>query len=216
MPFILHPRWYSSPILSLRSDEGHFTNISKYSKASLLIFPLTPKSVSPASLPLPRVNLTGNLLPITQQNDLQLILDKYDKEFPGSLQYLQEPNIFHFYQFSVTEVNYLNTSGRLENINSDEFRLSPDDPIAPVSRKIIEKVNDRMAKEILGLCKNYGQVDVKEAFVFALDRLGFDILGKDTETDSWYYFRVPLETPITNIDDYELTITQSLKGSTRN
>jgi len=211
-PYILHPRWYCSPILSIRKDDIHYNNIAKYTKTSLLVFPLTPKHILPSTVPLPRINILGNLSPITQQNDIQLILQKYNEEFPGSIQYLQEPDVFH-YEMKLCEIHFYNTSGRLELISTEEFIHSPDDPIAPISRKIIEKVNDKMAKQLIELCKSYGEIEVSEAFVFALDRLGFDILGKDTKTESWYCFRMPLENPITNIDDYEMTMNQSLKST---
>ena len=37
--------------------------------------------------------------------------------------------------------------------------------------------------------KEFGEVAVSEAFIFAVDRLGFDMMGKDPETGNWTEFR---------------------------
>jgi len=44
----------------------------------------------------------------------------------------------------------------------------------------------------MNLCrsiKEFGSLDVTEAFVFALDKLGFDVLGRDKESGNWIEFR---------------------------
>jgi hypothetical protein len=210
MPYILHSRWYCHPIVSIRKDEIHYQNLLKNSKSSLTVFPITPEYVNPSEVPLPRINITGNSTPITNENDIELILNKYNEVFPGALQYLRQEDIFTHYEMKITDVNIITASGRLESISGEDFIKAKDDPIAPASRRIIEKINLQMPEEIKLLCKSYGEVDVNEAFVFALDRLGFDILGKD-DSGSWYSFRMPFPEPITNPEEYNLTMIQSLK-----
>jgi len=210
MPYILHSRWYCHPIVSIRKDEFHYQNLLKYPNSSLTVFPLTPEHVNPSEVPLPRINVTGNSTPITNENDIEIILNKYNEVFPGALQYLRQEDIFTHYELKIKDVNIITAAGRLESITGEDFLKAKDDPIAPVSRRIIEKINLQMPEEIKLLCKSYGEIDVNEAFVFALDRLGFDILGKD-DSGSWYSFRMPFPQPITNPEEYNMTMIQSLK-----
>jgi len=52
------------------------------------------------------------------------------------------------------------------------------DPIARNSRGLIDKINTNYAEELKKMCKEYGDTDVDEVFIFGLDRLGFDIMGR--------------------------------------
>ena len=75
--------------------------------------------------------------------------------------------------------------------------------------------------------KEFGEVDVAEAFIFATDRLGFDMMGRERESGNWMEFRctrtrnvlpssspylpfiVPWPYPITDVNEYESHLRQT-------
>lgn len=53
------------------------------------------------------------------------------------------------------------------------------------------------------MCKEYGDIEVDDAFIYGVDRRGFDVLGllKDTE-NHWYQFRMPFEREVIDGEEY--------------
>lgn len=56
------------------------------------------------------------------------------------------------------------------------------------------------------MCELYGDIEVQKAFVFSLDRRGFDMVGLIPGTKEWRQFRIPFDEEILNIDDYKSKI----------
>ena len=77
IPYILIPEFLGQPIIALRSDEKHFDHIQQGERASLVVFPLIPKSMSPKDLPLPRLNLTATCRTIVDPELVKSIIDQY-------------------------------------------------------------------------------------------------------------------------------------------
>jgi len=213
MPYILHERWYANPIIGIRKDEPHEINLNDCTNSALQIYPIIPSHLSVRTVPVPKMNLTGTTTPIEGEDDIQLILDTYDKVHPGSVQFLKDRDIFKFYQFSVTAAHFVSSSGNLKSFEGDEFRAAKEDPIAPRSRPLINMANSTYAKQIAALCSNESDGYIlEEAFIFALDTKGFDIMGKGPD-GNWTQFRMPLDQALTNIEDYESTLVQTLKNT---
>jgi len=210
MPFVLHKRWYAHPILAIRNDEKHYKNIQGMQKSAFTLFPLTPSQISPSEVPIPRVNMTGDIIAISNPDDVEIIITKFGETHPGSLDYLRT-NEFSYYEFDPKEVHLMDCTGKLTTVSGDDFRKALEDPIAPVSRKIIESINSRYKTEISTICHKYGEVEVTDGFIYALDKLGFDILGKETASGNWLAFRMPWPTPISNASEYEIALTQAMK-----
>jgi hypothetical protein len=42
----------------------------------------------------------------------------------------------------------------------------------------MDKINGKYGEELKKMCKEYGDTDVDEVFIFGLDRLGFDLMGR--------------------------------------
>lgn len=63
------------------------------------------------------------------------------------------------------------------------------------------------------LCLEYGDVEVSEAMVIGVDRLGFDILGRLASTSNhWQEFRMPLDRSVEDLEDYRGFMEQALKS----
>jgi hypothetical protein len=77
MPYVLLHRYPGCPVIAIRNDEKHAQHINKVPKCSMTFFPLTPKSAKPSEMPLPKVNITGEVVPITEDVDIKLVLEKF-------------------------------------------------------------------------------------------------------------------------------------------
>jgi len=63
--------------------------------------------------------------------------------------------------------------------------------------------------ETKDVIKEFGEVNVSEAFIFAADRLGFDILGSEHGSGNWMEFRLPWPYAITDVGEYESHLRQT-------
>lgn len=77
MPYVLLREYPGQPIIALRTDEKHFEHIQGGERASLVVFPLVPKSKSPKELPLPKLNVTANCKAIVDPEAIESIMEKY-------------------------------------------------------------------------------------------------------------------------------------------
>jgi len=83
-------------------------------------------------------------------------------------------------------------------IPREDFNNAREDPLAGKSRSFIQKINQEMKKELLGLCKEFGNMELSEVFIYAIDRLGLDVLGRN-ENEDWMAFRIPWHEPVSDI-----------------
>lgn len=77
MPYVMVKEWPGQPIIALRTDEKHYEHIQAGERASLVVFPLTPKNKSPKELPLPKLNITASCKAIVDPDSIDTILKKY-------------------------------------------------------------------------------------------------------------------------------------------
>jgi hypothetical protein len=77
MPYIMMKGYPGQPIIALRTDEKHYKHIQAGERASLVIFPLVPRHLSPKELPLPKLNITADCQAIVEPEAIEAILNKY-------------------------------------------------------------------------------------------------------------------------------------------
>jgi len=214
IPYALHDRWYCNPLIVLNKEGQHYKNISLVQKGSFLILPLTPKRLNPSKLPLPRVNLIGSVNSIEKEEDIQIVIDCFEKIVPGS------SNIFGWnsgnskctiYEFVVDSVHYQFSSGNMETISADEFRTCKEDSIAKSSRPLIEKANEQSYEKLKKLCFKYAEIEVSECYVFGLDEKGMDVMAKDNSNEQWSQLRFPWDVPIRDLNNYTISLDQFLR-----
>eukprot|EP00029_Vermamoeba_vermiformis_P003201 TRINITY_DN13584_c0_g1_i1.p1 TRINITY_DN13584_c0_g1~~TRINITY_DN13584_c0_g1_i1.p1 ORF type:complete len:322 (+),score=38.64 TRINITY_DN13584_c0_g1_i1:157-1122(+) len=210
MPYVLMARKPGVPVIALRKDEKHYSNIQSVSKSSLTVFPLTPPHINPSLLPLPKVNLVGDLKIVLDQDEIEAMIDRYDEVHKGSRKFVADKEVFEFYEFEPSDAYYVRSTGDNVQFTGKQFMMAPSDPIARQSRVLMDKINNKYSEELKKMCKEYGDTDVDEVFIFGLDRLGFDLMGRVSE-GSWLEFRFPLPSEITNIGDYEASLEQSVQ-----
>ena len=77
MPYVLLNEMPGQPIIALRTDEKHFDHVQQGERASLVVYPLVPRSKSPKDLPLPKLNMTATCQSIVDSELITTILNKY-------------------------------------------------------------------------------------------------------------------------------------------
>lgn len=93
-----------------------------------------------------------------------------------------------------------------------EFCRAPIDPIMKDGREFLDYLNENYTEELKIMCRLYGDVEVDDAFVFGVDRRGFDILGLVANTNNqWYEFRMPLDREIVDEVEYQKKVVTACK-----
>lgn len=114
----------------------------------------------------------------------------------------------------------------MELFSGEDFSRAREDPIAPHSKALVEMANSTYAKALRTMCvapcryvtltwprcQEYGDILVSEAFVFGMDRLGFDLLGKEAASERWVEFRMPWEVPVIDVGEYETRLRQTFNN----
>lgn len=78
MPYVLLNNWLpANPVIALRKDEKHYSNIRQGENVSMLIYPLTPKRIVPANLPLSRMNIIASPNEVTDLGKIDSIIEKF-------------------------------------------------------------------------------------------------------------------------------------------
>lgn len=67
----------ANPIIILRKDGQHYSNVQENTEVSLVVFPLTPKRVVPSQLPLPKMNMIGKAIEISDPITIDTIKEKF-------------------------------------------------------------------------------------------------------------------------------------------
>ena len=107
---------------------------------------------------------------------------------------------------------FSNSTQEIDQFKGADFSSAKVDPIARDGRELVEDLNSKFASELRMLCLEYGDVEVSEAMVIGVDRLGFDILGhiKD-QPNHWQEFRMPLDNSVEDIEEYRSFIENACK-----
>lgn len=157
---------------------------------------------------------------------------------PGSTKFLKDREIFHFYAMEPKDVFYVlryalplspppfpialspdfhltsatDSTQEIDQFKGHDFMDAKVDPISRDGRELIEDLNSKFAAELRLLCHEYGEVEVSEALVIGIDRLGFDILGQIKDQPlHWQEFRMPLDNSVEDIEEYRAFVENACK-----
>eukprot|EP01121_Diplochlamys_sp_Union-15-3_P012805 TRINITY_DN3888_c0_g2_i2.p1 TRINITY_DN3888_c0_g2~~TRINITY_DN3888_c0_g2_i2.p1 ORF type:complete len:102 (+),score=13.88 TRINITY_DN3888_c0_g2_i2:134-439(+) len=97
----------------------------------------------------------------------------------------------------------------MDIVSPENFLNAKSDPISKFARPIVERINSTSQSDINLMCKEFAQKTVTNAFIFSLDRKGFDVMGQ--EEAGWYEFRFPWEHPIEDLVDYKYRLETFVK-----
>lgn len=190
-------------MIALAEDEKHAAHLRGFSKASFLLYPLTPVQFSPANIPIPKLNLVAKVTQIEDSNGE--LRNRYDSVHPTSTKvFKDEETKIVFYEVKPTTMIFVGGKepGATENIEVEKYIEAIPDIIAKDSPKILSVLNKAQGP-LLALAKDFGGIPIRQdtAFAYWCDSLGFNIMGRSVQEDRWVDFRLPFENQITNTED---------------
>jgi len=210
MPYIM-PYNDGTPVVAIRSGETHFEHLSTTSRASLLVYPLTPQTIPPSQVPLPRLNLTGSAEPI-EKEEVPIMQKKYGERHPGAASIILEED-FRFFKLKPKEIYFLGGTeyGKTDVISADAYRDATVDPITAGSLTIIPPFNTKFKDHLHLFPKYYADTSVQplSAFVFFVDRLGFNVLAMNQKNE-WTDFRLSFPLLMPNVEACVNSLEQSI------
>jgi hypothetical protein len=182
-------------ILGIMKESRHCTHLTYSDLCSLVVFPYTPLSISPSSLPLPRVNITGNLKPI-EDHHTPIVQSDFLTIHPGAKEYVS------FYQFYTLDTNdnidiafYLPSNDSSEFISKSEYTNAPLDPLSKSQRSILNNINTQHTTDLHQLVKFYAELTPQSTLMYYVDQYGCNILADTTDHATskkiWNDIRLP-------------------------
>lgn len=84
------------------------------------------------------------------------------------------------YKFNQRSCMYIDGNGSTHEINQEDMAGSKADPLAPLSAKLIDGINQSIARRraLMLFCLTYKNANAKDAYMLSVDRKGFDVLSK--------------------------------------
>jgi len=79
----------------------------------------------------------------------------------------------------------------------------------------MDEINTKQSQHLNILCEEFGEVKTRESFVFSVDRLGVDVLGKNLKGENWHAFRMPWQYPLHTMKEVESVFRQTLQEFTK-
>ncbi|KAL9421917.1 hypothetical protein AB3S75_034234 [Citrus x aurantiifolia] len=93
---------------------------------------------------------------------------------------LDEREKYVVYKFNISSCMYIDGHGGTHEVDLKDVQTSKADMLAPLSAKLIDGINQSEArrKALVLFCFVHLNANAKDAFMLAVDRKGFDVLGK--------------------------------------
>jgi len=145
----------------------HTQNLQADPRASLLI---TQEDAGGDPLGASRVTLLGNVLPARDAEARKVYLARH-----ANSKYWVDFEDFSFYCMDVVDVYYVGGFGVMGWVSADEYGRSQPDPLADSTGEIMQHMNADHKDALVLLARKFAGVDVQEATMTAVDRLGFHV-----------------------------------------
>ncbi|KAK9186870.1 hypothetical protein WN944_018259 [Citrus x changshan-huyou] len=111
---------------------------------------------------------SSNFITTSRNENLKDLLDEREK--------------YVVYKFNISSCMYIDGHGGTHEVDLKDVQTSKADMLAPLSAKLIDGINQSEArrKALVLFCFVYlnANANAKDAFMLAVDRKGFDVLGK--------------------------------------
>jgi putative heme iron utilization protein len=155
------------PVFFISSMAMHTQNLQQDGRASLLI---TQPDVSGDPLGAARLTLIGvaHGAPAPEVRDLYLSTHE-------NARYWQDYTDFTYYRLEVEGVYFIGGFGVMGWVSSDDYARAAPDPLATIAAGIIQHMNADHADALLRIARHDSSEAPDEAFITAVDRLGFHL-----------------------------------------
>jgi putative heme iron utilization protein len=167
---------HGRPIFLISTMAMHTQNLRTDSRASLLV---TQDDAGTDPLGASRITLIGNVLPIPKAEVAearQLYLARY-----ANSKYWVDFEDFSFYRMDVVDIYYVGGFGVMGWVPASEYDRSKPDPLADSMVEIIQHMNTDHKDTLVLLARKFARIDVQEATMIAVDRLGFHLRVKTND-----------------------------------
>jgi heme iron utilization protein len=174
MPYGLDAR--DRPIFLISTMAMHTQNLQADQRASLLV---TQRDAEGDPLGASRVTLLGNVsvIPKTEISEARkLYLERYETS-----KYWVDFEDFSFYRMDVIDVYYVGGFGVMGWVSAADYERAQPDPLVDSASGIIEHMNAHHKDALVSLARVFAGIDVKEATMTAVDRLGFHVRLKTSD-----------------------------------
>jgi len=146
----------------------HTQNLQADPHASLLV---TQNAAVDDPLGASRVTLVGNALPIPKP-EVARARQLYVEHYANSKYWVNFED-FSFYRMEVADVYYVGGFGVMGWVSAGDYDRSQPDPLADAMTEIIRHMNADHKDALLLLTRQFGAMEVEDATMTAVDRLGF-------------------------------------------
>jgi heme iron utilization protein len=164
------------PLFLISTMAMHTQNLKTDARASLLV--IQPNAEGDP-LGASRVTLLGNVLAVTEPELAQtrkLYLERYENS-----KYWVDFEDFSFYRMEVVDVYFVGGFGVMGWVAASEYGASRPDPLADAMAGIIEHMNTDHKESLVLLARRFAGIEVQEAAMTSVDRLGFQMRLKTAE-----------------------------------
>jgi putative heme iron utilization protein len=171
MPYGLDGR--GRPIFLISTMAMHTQNLQAEPRASLLV---TQEDAGADPLKASRVTLVGSVLPVS---DVEVAEARklYLARYANSKNWVDFED-FSFYRMNVVDVYYVGGFGVMGWLSASEYDRSQPDPLPDSMAEIIQHMNADHKDALILLAQKFARVELREATMTAVDRLGFQLRMK--------------------------------------
>jgi hypothetical protein len=156
------------PIFLISSMAVHTQNLRADPRASLLV---TQPGWTGDPLAGARVTVMGQVTELPAA-DLQPTRAAYLARYENAAAWVDFDD-FAFYRLEVTAVYYVGGFGAMDWVSAADYTAAQPDPLADVALGIIDHMNQDHADALRLYCWAYAGLEVDEAVMTSVDRLGF-------------------------------------------
>jgi putative heme iron utilization protein len=164
------------PIFLISTMAMHTQNLQADLRASLLV---TQGDAGSDPLGASRVTPVGNVLPIPEAEVADarpLYLARY-----ANSKYWVDFEDFSFYRMDVVDIYYVGGFGVMGWVSASEYGRSQPDPLADSMAEISQHMNTDHKDTPVLLARKFARIEVQEATMIAVDRLGFHLRVKTND-----------------------------------
>jgi putative heme iron utilization protein len=155
------------PVLFVSSMAMHTQNLQQDARASLLI--AQPDS-SGDPLGAARVTLLGTAAEVPAEEVRELYLSRHE-----NAKYWQEYTDFAYHRLEVSSVYFIGGFGVMGWVAAEEYAGARPDPLAETAQEIVRHMNADHPDALLLIARRFAGEAADEAFMTAVDRLGFHL-----------------------------------------
>jgi putative heme iron utilization protein len=154
-------------IFFISSMAMHTQNLRQDRRASLLI---TQPDVSGDPLGAARLTLLGEVNEVPAEEVRDLYLARYE-----NARFWQDYTDFSYHRLELSGVYFIGGFGVMGWVSAEDYRYARPDPLADVAPGIIQHMNADHADALRLIARHFANEDADEAFMTAVDRLGFHL-----------------------------------------